>query len=291
MEIRSQTTECFICQCRSASFFCQKNNHSLYRCQKCGLIFVSPIIMHTEEVYSSDYFAGAKNGFGYVNYDEDKEPMREVFKIYLKHIAKFVPQGKLIDMGAATGYFMKLAREQGWDVSGIEISPFAVEVGKKQGLDLRVGMISDISKFQKVFDVVTLWDVIEHVTDPENDIKILYENVRPGGILAINTPDSSSLMARISRKHWHQLIPPEHVFYFNPRSLTILLERNGFEVVYTGKIGKFFTLQYIIKTAAQWLGLKAGKRLSERLKDTKIGNIKLPLNLRDNFFMLARRRS
>jgi hypothetical protein len=71
--------------------------------------------------------------------------------------------------------------------------------------------------------------------------------------------------------------------------LALLLERVGFKVLASTKIGKKFTLQYIIKTTAHWLNLEKGKRLAEKLKNTSVGNMRLPLNLRDNFFLLATR--
>lgn len=280
--------DCLVCQRLSARYFCDKNNYQLYRCGSCGLIFVSEFKVDTSPVYSDDYFAGAKNGFGYINYDEDKEPMREVFNDYLKRIEQLVANGSLLDVGAATGYFLKLAQLRGWQVKGVEISPFAAEIGKKKGLDITVGTLADVV-LDKPFDVITLWDVLEHVPHPEQELQRIFHYVRPGGIVAINTPDSSSWVAKVSGQRWHQLIPPEHLFYFNPQCLALLLERVGFKVLASTKIGKKFTLQYIIKTTAHWLNLEKGKRLAEKLKNTSVGNMRLPLNLRDNFFLLATR--
>ncbi len=77
----------------------RKNNFDLWRCQKCSLIFVFPLPENTDKLYSSDYFFGATEGFGYVNYDEDKSAMSGTFAAYLEKIKKFSNGNKVLDVG------------------------------------------------------------------------------------------------------------------------------------------------------------------------------------------------
>jgi dolichol-phosphate mannosyltransferase len=175
-------------------FYTTKNGHDLYRCSVCKMFGLHPLPEEVEKkVYNDHYFTSGEHGFGYVNYDHDKEPMRPVFKNYLTKIeTKLGKKGKLLDVGAATGFFMKIAQDSGWHTTGVEISPFAARVAHEKGLKVHHGTLTTISIEEESFDVVTMWDVLEHLTDPENDIVKVHVALRPGGLLLINTPDSSS---------------------------------------------------------------------------------------------------
>ena len=136
-----------------------------------------------------------------------------------------------------------------------------------------------------------MWDVLEHVTDPEADIRIIARLLRPGGVIAINTPDSGSLYARVMGKEWHLLVPPEHLHLFSERSITALLRRSGFSVEKVSKIGKSFTLEYVAQTAATWRKSDLLQRLAMFLKRHPIiGRLSIPINLRDNMFIIARKK-
>ena len=282
---------CPACGNVRTEFSFRKNGFDLYRCQICRHLFVYPIAYDALALYDADYFGGAKKGSGYVDYDADKEPMRSTFLGYLREIEKFLPQkGELLDVGAATGFFMRIAEKSGWKAKGVEISEYAAEEARNRGLDVRCGTLNADGFAEGSFDVVTMWDVLEHVTDPEADIRTVVRLLRPGGIVAINIPDSGSLYARIMGKEWHLLIPPEHLHLFSKRSVTALLKRSGFSVEKISKIGKSFTLEYIVQTAAAWRKSGLLRRLAAFLKrHPMIGRLSIPINLRDNMFIIARK--
>lgn len=284
-------TSCVACGKKSFDFFTNKNNFDLYRCKNCRLIFVWPIPQGIANLYSADYFSGAKHGFGYVNYEEDKSAMSKTFEVYLNKIEQFTSKkGKLLDIGAATGFFMQLASERGWESNGIEVSEYAVSVAHKKDLDIISGTLESANFNSAGFDVVTLWDVVEHLTDPVGSIRIVNNILKQEGIVVINTPDSTSFIAKFLGKRWHLLVPPEHLFYFNYKSLSELLESNGFEIIYTSKIGKKFTLQYIFEILARWQKFFIWRYLAEFLSKTWLGRLGIPINLRDNFFIIARKK-
>ncbi|MEK7578831.1 MAG: class I SAM-dependent methyltransferase [Patescibacteria group bacterium] len=283
-------TTCIACGERLFDFFANKNDFNLYRCKNCHLIFVWPLPKESANLYSSDYFSGAKHGFGYVNYEEDKSAMFKTFEVYLGKIEQFMPRkGKLLDVGAATGFFVQLATARGWKASGIEISDYAAKVARQKGLDVMTGTLESVDFDTSSFSVVTLWDVIEHLPDPVSHLKLIYNILEVGGLVAINTPDSASFVARIFGKRWHLLVPPEHLFYFNYRSLSVLLRNSGFEVVHISKIGKKFTLQYIFKTLARWQNFFIWRQLAEFFAKTQLVRFSIPINLRDNFFIIAKK--
>jgi hypothetical protein len=111
----------------------------------------------------------------------------------------------------------------------------------------------------------------------------------PDGLVVINTPDTDSLYAKLLSKKWHSLIPPEHIMLYNKDNLRTLLEQNNFSVVYAGKLSKKFALQYIVSTLSNWWKMKSLVGLSDWLKHKSVGKLTIPLDLRDNFFIIARK--
>ncbi len=279
---------CHVCKGEVTEKFCSKNTHDIFRCTQCRLLFVHPLPQSTAEIYEADYFGGAQKGFGYVEYDADKEPMIPTFKAYLSHIRRLLgKEGILLDVGAATGFFVGLAKEEGFDARGIEISEHAAAKARAKGLDVQTGTLSDVAG---VFDCVTMLDVIEHVPDPRSEILKAAGLLKKDGVLVINTPDSGSLVARLLGKRWHLIVPPEHLYYFNRRTMKMLLEEAGFIVVSEKTIGKSFTPQYILKTLYKWTHVAAFDWLALFCQKTFLGRFSIPLNLHDNMFVIARKR-
>lgn len=300
---------CMVCGGVLHKPYADKNGYHMRKCAACGLVSVFPLPKDDESaaVYAKDYFSGASKGFGYVDYDADKEAMRPVFVRYLAHIERLLPSakagaagsragsgksvGRLMDIGAATGFFVALANGRGWEASGIEISEYAAGLARSRGLDVKTGTLDGFAAFPAgSFDLVTMWDVIEHMPDPSKDLARAWDLLKKGGLLAINTPDSGSLYARIMGSRWHLLVPPEHIWYFNRKSLKSLLDENGFEALEIGCVGKLFTLEYVLHTLYRWQKLGLWRSLLSYAEKHAVGKLAVPINLRDNMFVLARKR-
>jgi 2-polyprenyl-3-methyl-5-hydroxy-6-metoxy-1,4-benzoquinol methylase len=279
---------CNVCRNQNAKFFMRKNEHDMYKCSGCGLMYVSPI-PDSSAVYNEDYFSGASKGFGYADYDADKKPMLSAWGKYLDIIEEIIPnKGKLLDVGAATGYFLKVAHERGWSVKGVELSDYAAKSGRDNGLDIVTGTLEDISDQDTKFDAITMWDLVEHLPDPKKTLNQASHLLKQGGVVAINTPDVGSVPAKILGKKWHLIVPPEHLHYFNENSLALLLQKAGFEVLMSGRFGKTFTLYYIIRFIENRLGLPQffGNMIA---KNKVLSRIAIPINTHDNIFMIAKK--
>lgn len=286
MENAIQTkVTCLVCGSEANASF-EKAGYSLYRCPSCKLLFVHPVPA-TDSVYSKDYFSGAEQGHGYVDYDRDKKPMIPVFEEYVRRIITLRPsRGALLDVGAATGFFVEIARRMGFAARGVELSDYAAQVGRAKGLDIMTGTLADIDGR---FDALTMLDVIEHVPDPRTELMRAYALLNPGGVLIINTPDQGSFYAHLMGARWHLIVPPEHLYYFTRKNLSALLEECGFAVVEATTIGKSFTLPYIFKTLYGWQGLGLWRWLESAANRTFLKRISIPINLRDNMFIVAQK--
>ncbi|MFH1894709.1 MAG: glycosyltransferase [Patescibacteria group bacterium] len=288
MIFKKTNKNCPLCKKETAVFFTKKNSCNVYKCKNCSLIFVLPLSENHLEIYSQDYFSGAKKGFGYVDYDIDKKAMSSALNSYLDKIEKFIPKtGKILDVGAATGFFIKLAEQRGWKAQGVEVSEYASKIARERGLDVATGTLENVNFEGNSFNLITFWDVVEHLSDPKLTISLAHKVLEKGGVIAINTPDSGSFIAKLLGKDWHLIVPPEHLFLFNQENLSNLLREIGFEILFIGRIGKKFTLQYASQIMANKRKSPIFDWVAKFLRNNFLGKLIIPFSLGDNFFILG----
>jgi 2-polyprenyl-3-methyl-5-hydroxy-6-metoxy-1,4-benzoquinol methylase len=149
-------------------------------------------------------------------------------------LVRFVPapygsEARLLDVGCGSGTYLKLMRNLGWQVRGVELDIGAVQLVRRAGLDVRQGAMDELDPdLDGVFDVVTVGHVIEHTHDPVAALRAAWRVLKPHGILWIATPNLGSLGARLFRSRWRALDPPRHLVLFTADSLTMALHRAGF---------------------------------------------------------------
>jgi len=281
--------ECHICGNQNFSKYCEKDNHKLYRCVKCDFIFVYPTPENLSDIYKEDYFHDVGDQeFGYTNYDDDKDSMKHVFELYLDRLEELVKNKNIFDVGCATGYFLDIAKNKGWSTHGIEISDYAGETSRERGHDVVTGLLPDVG-FSKKMDAVTLWDVLEHVDNPKTYLRAVNKIMNKEGYLAINTVDTGSWWAKLTGKRWHLIVPPEHLNYYNKENLRLILEKTGFEMVDVKKMGKRFSLPYFFNTGYRWQGLRLWKIMADFFDTPFWRKFSMPVNFRDNIFVLAKK--
>jgi len=195
------------------------------KCKKCGLVYVTPRFKPGTVV--SGYSGAIDN-----DYVSQEQARLATFKKSLELLSSYAPlPGKLLDIGAAAGYFVKAASDAGWKAEGIEPGRWISEYAQKTlGVKVRPGTIHDYRLPSNSFDVVTYWDVLEHVPDPSADLAKTAKVLKQGGLLIVNYPDFASLPARFfGRKWWFVL--SIHLFYFTPDTITKMLQKHGFNIL------------------------------------------------------------
>ena len=283
--------QCTICGSHLTRVFGGKNNCTLYECMGCRLVFVHPIPQNLEQIYGKEYFKKEEGNtaHGYSDYDKDKEPMRSIFEWYIQKCETYVSGRKLFDVGAATGYVLNIAKKRGWQTYGSELSSYAAGVAASRGHQMIQGRLTKARQLPHV-DAVMMWDVLEHVDDPRAYIKAVNTMLPMGGVLMISTPDKSSLWSRLMGMRWQLIVPPEHLFYYSPSNLSRLLTECGFEVKEIAKPSKRFSVPYVFSILAQWQKLALWKFLARATDNTLFRSFALPINLRDNMFIVAKKR-
>lgn len=219
----------------------------IVRCKNCNLIYTNPRLKknYLKNLYSEEYFNNENSGvLGYEHYVKDEENIKKTFERRLKKIEKIIKPGKVLDIGCATGFFMQTAINKGWEAEGIEISEYAASIGKKNKLKIYNEDLSKIKLGKKKYDLITLWDLIEHVTDPVKTLKKVHSILKKGGIIAMTTPDVGSIPAKITRHKWvGYKLSDEHLTYFSRKTIFQLLEKSGFTPIsfnHTGKYVNFY---------------------------------------------------
>ena len=140
-------------------------------------------------------------------------------------------RGRLLDLGAGLGHFLKLAQDAGWDVTGVEPQSSAANHCRQSlGVEVHEGVLSELELAPNSFDVVTLWDVWEHVHEPLAYLDGCLRLLRPGGLLALAVPNASGLSARLFRGHWRYVMFT-HLSYFRFAYLRQLLDTRGLRIL------------------------------------------------------------
>ncbi len=288
-ELTTEVIHCPACGSATRPWIVAKG-FPIRTCGGCGMKFVYPLPSNVSGVYGADYFFGAKGGFGYVNYDQDKRAMEPILKKYLALIEERRPErGRLLDVGAATGVFVALAQRAGWQAEGIEISSAAVAAAKTKGLPVTEATLESLDG-ESLYDAITFLDVLEHLPDPAQALRIAHRLLRPGGVIAVNVPDAGSLYARVMGRAWHAIVPPEHLSYFTFSSLDRLLVDRGFQNIRGRAINKSFSAPYLAATCGRWLGWRWLAKAASALERSRMGKLALPVPLFDNLMVIAQKK-
>ena len=242
----------------------------MVRCTACDLHYVRPRLRW--DLILEGYKGGTDENF------VSQASFRErTFKRCLDKIEGLAkPAGKrVLDVGAAGGSFLKVARERGYEPFGCEPSRWMCTFAKENyGLDLYPGTIFDMDVKPGSIDLLTLFDVIEHTPDPKAVLQRAHELLAPGGVLAMSYPDYGSLAARGLGSRWPFLLTV-HLYYFTPKTIADLVRRTGF--VPAGFKMHLQTLEmgYVAMRAAPYLGPLGGV-LTGAVKG--LGLARLPFN-------------
>lgn len=233
----AEAVKCIFCGGTQSKKIFQQKESKIYACAHCGLIFrwPQPTRAEIQEFYDQQehlenpYFAGLKKNYGMNN------PAVKLYRRELEKIDRFLIPGKLLDVGCAYGVFLDLARLVGWQASGVEVSKVSSEYARKNfGLSVFTGTLEEAKFAPDSFDLITLWDVAEHLTDPIKTFQEIYRVLKPGGYILILTIDVRSLigrMANIFPKTKDFLYDIQHNYFFSHRSLKQFLTKTGFNQV------------------------------------------------------------
>lgn len=250
----------------------QKEKFAVVTCNVCSFHFIPPYyrkqIVYTQ-YKNADVTAAIRKGNNWVKIQRHK--------LRFRFIKKFIKKGRLFDLGAGWGHFMLAGKELGYDVYGVEISeqPYLYCVN-----DLKLP-VDHIDFFEmdenKKFDIITMWDVLEHIDKADDFLAKCSKLTMPGGYLFLQVPQIDSFFAKRHQDEW-KMMGLDHVNYFSKKTIRLILEKNGYEVLsikssFELKLFIMYTLLPLIKK------LKGTKKQTVREANAAINSAE-----RQNYF-------
>ena len=215
----------------------------IVRCDDCGH-------MQLDVFPSESTLMGLYEDAASVDYVEEEAGQRLTARIALERIERWVPRGRLLDLGCWVGFLLAEARDRGWETVGVEPSAFAAEYARSRlGLDVRQEDLFEADLPEGSFDAIVLGDVLEHLIDPGAALDRIAGLLAPGGVVYLALPDAGSALARRMGARWWSVLPT-HVQYFTRGSLMTLLRRLEFQPLYAGTAPKTFTVRYYLDRIA-----------------------------------------
>ena len=203
------------------------NGCAIWQCVTCGLGRADTKDFDPGAYYTADYFCGGRSD-GYSDYRGAEPVLRREFAHSADFVRRFSDGSRLLDLGCAYGFFLKEAAKRHFEILGIELAEDAAESCRQAGLNVLSG-IADEANMTRIgeVDVITMFDVIEHLQQPRESIALCVRYLKPGGIIVITTGDFASLAARWAGSKWRLMTPPQHLWFFTRKVCGEWRRRSG----------------------------------------------------------------
>lgn len=275
--------KCNICDSTRTGFLYD----GIQKCDECGHVFFVPDLSDEEvaRLYGKNYFFGSE----YSDYLKEKKSLQKNFSLRFKVLRKFLEQSRhknLLEIGSAYGFFLDGVRDKFDSVCGIDLSRDATDYAREE-LKLNAvnaDFITHNFGSQK-FDVVCMWDTIEHLRKPGEALEKIRNLMKKGSLIAITTGDVGSFNAKARKNKWRLMHPPTHIQYFSQKSLARLLDKHGFTIMYSRYCGFYRSIDLM----AYEILAQSRKRswLYNIIQKSGLGSVNLYLNLYDIRFVIA----
>lgn len=233
----------------------------LRRCQRCGLIYINPRPTQAE---IQRYYPAAYEPF--TRQDQlDGWYNRLRYRVAIARMCGIAAQGqapgRLLDVGCGSGEFLLGMQERGWEAHGLDISAVAVELARQKGLNVFLGQLPDTDYEAESFDLITMWDVLEHLHDPRKYLNRVSQLLKPGGRFVVTLPNPHSIDFGLFGPLWTGLDVPRHLYVFARAPLLELFRQVGLTLVssrcaYGGQRVSTWSLEWLIdeRLPGTWLG-------------------------------------
>jgi 2-polyprenyl-3-methyl-5-hydroxy-6-metoxy-1,4-benzoquinol methylase len=268
------------CRCTHEGY---GSHAQIVTCAVCGHVYANPR-------WSAEELLEAYSDVEDETYVEERVGRELTFVRHMEDLEMICGPGDgrtLLDVGAYAGVLVEAAANAGWDAWGVEPSVWAAKQAQDRGLNVIQGTLDAPELAGRAFDVITMFDVIEHVDDPVLELTRSLKLLKPGGYIVVHTMDIDSRFARVMGRRWPWLMDM-HIQYFSRRTIAAMLEKVGFEFVSVQPKGRYITLAYLATRVGgfnETLGKIAGW-IVDRLG---LGRVAIRINLGDIFTAYGRR--
>lgn len=211
--------QCLICKSEKLQKMERYSSTHLVKCKSCSFVF-------SEKIPSEKELIEFYDGYGR---DDYLSPL--TVKRYHELLDKFEPfrkTNKILDVGCGIGYFLEVAKERGWEVYGTEYTDKAIEICSAKGIEMKQGKLNPSDFELESFDILTSFEVLEHINNQTKEIDNFQKLLRKGGLVYLTTPNFNSLLRYRLKEKYNVITYPEHLAYFTPKTLNSLFSKYGF---------------------------------------------------------------
>ncbi|MCS6967177.1 MAG: class I SAM-dependent methyltransferase [Cytophagales bacterium] len=202
--------------------------HYLVQCQECHFVFA-------EKIPSPQELETYYEGYGRDDYLSPITVKR--YEELLKNWEKYRHTNRILDVGCGIGHFLQVAQTKGWQVHGTEVTDRAVELCTAKGIAMKKGELNALWYPPESFDIITSFEVIEHINNPRQEVAKFYHLLRKGGIVYITTPNFNSALRFLLKERYNVIQYPEHLSYYTPATLEKLMQMSGFSKIWIRTTG------------------------------------------------------
>lgn len=222
---------CPLCAVKDYEKIIKKDYLDIVKCQQCGMVFTNPIFKrkHYQKTYQTKEYQEIVKKLVIQSHEYRKQRFgRERIQI----MQKFIKQKKVdfLDLGCSTGFVVEAAEESGWNAVGVDLNPSAIRFGQKKGLSIYQGNIFHPKLKDKKFDIISLFDVLEHLPFPKKTMGEVRKKLRKKGYVFLYVPNFDSASRMLMGKEAHFIWPSHHLNYFTPKTIVKFLKTLGFEI-------------------------------------------------------------
>lgn len=212
---------CLLCQSSDLQSILTYNFAYLKKCGTCGFVF-------SERIPTLDELTAH-----YQTYSRDDAISPITLKRYaelLNQFEKITSLNRVLDVGCGNGHFLKVAKDNGFEAHGTEFTDKAIEFCQQKGIQMQKGVLNP-ENYAFEFDLITSFEVIEHINNPQEEVANFYKLVRKGGLVYVTTPNFDSISRHLLRENWSIVEYPEHLSYYTAKTLQQLFESHGFKTL------------------------------------------------------------
>jgi len=252
---------CPLCTCSQSQLYQRitvtrgpaAGSYELRRCEACELIFVDPRLDDAilARLYDEDFYFST----GWVLKGISELVIRQIQRTRQRRVQRFVRSGSLLDIGSGDGQFVHHMANEGWRATGLDFSPAAQTLAEARGGRGRFlcGSIFDHEFVPESIDLVTLWQVLEHIGEPREFLERTHALMRPGGVFVAAVPNIEGWSARLAGARWWGLDVPRHLVHFSPRTLCHALEHAGFTVIKVNHLSMQYDPYGLLHSTLDWV--------------------------------------
>lgn len=272
-----EEVKCNICNVNDEEFLFYTPER-IVRCRRCGLTYCDPRLdsKSLKKIYTKDYFVIEGNDPGidyivYANYIGEELIITRSMNLRMKKVESFAKyKGHLLDVGCAAGFSLLAAQKRGWKAEGIECSEFCARYAQSRGLRVHQGTLEDFPGKQESLDAITMWDYLEHSTNPIRDLSICCSLLKKGGIVVFSIPNIDSWSFRLLKKKWIGFKNIEHLYFYSRKTLAQIAQIAGLKMETCFYHGRHVSLSFFLSRVQYYIRFKLLHTLLEKMANTEL---------------------